>query len=183
MQHHLDPARCPARRDMCQIKHHAPALQRQVQRPRQVRITIAQHHAQRSPQLRERPQCRRIAHIAQMPDFMGVADPPHSAAALRSQLAAFRPELRSDQRVRDAVGFIRKPPFRSSTGAGYRILFAGAISTIPREHRRMLGLRRPWWPAITVTRFVLWLAARLLGRPSTSEKSARIRVARLAANV
>jgi len=112
--------------------------------------------------------------------LMGVAKPPHSEAELREQLAAFGPQLRSDQRVLDAVHFIRKPPFHSSTGLGYRVIFAGAISTLPREYRRMLGVRRPWWPALTLTRIVLWFVARLLGRPSTSEINARRRIAALA---
>jgi uncharacterized protein (DUF2236 family) len=114
-------------------------------------------------------------------ELMGVANPPHSEGSLREQLAAFRPQLRSDQRVRDAVGFIRRPPFSKSTGLGYRVIFAGAISTLPREYRRMLGVRRPWWPALTLTRVVLWFVARLLGRPSTSEINARRRIAALAA--
>ena len=115
-------------------------------------------------------------------ELMGVANPPRSEAELREQLAAFGPSLRSDERVRDAVQFIRKPPFSSSTGLGYRVLFAGAISTFPRDYRRMLGVRRPWWPALTTTRFVLWFLGRLLGRPSTSEKNARERIARLGAH-
>lgn len=115
-------------------------------------------------------------------ELMGVANPPHSEGSLRAQLADFGPSLRSDQRVLEAVQFIRKPPFRSSTGLGYRVLFAGAISTMPREYRRMLGVRRPWWPALTVTRFVLWFVGNLLGRPSKSEIYARRRLATLAAH-
>jgi hypothetical protein len=81
--------------------------------------------------------------------------------------------------VKDAVGFIRRPPFAGSSGLGYRIIFAGAIATLPAKYRRMLGVRRVWWPAITLTGLVLRFVARLLGRPSTSELYARRRVATL----
>ena len=114
-------------------------------------------------------------------ELMGVANPPHSEAELRAQLAAFGPELRSDQLVRDAVQFIRSPPLGRATAFGYRVIFAGAVSTIPTQYRRMLGVRRPWWPAITATRLMLWFLGSLLGRPSTSETYATRRVAALEA--
>jgi uncharacterized protein (DUF2236 family) len=113
--------------------------------------------------------------------MMGVENPPTSEAELDAQLAAFDPELRSDDLVRDAVKFLRKPPLDRSTGLGYRIIFAAAVATLPRKYRAMLGVRRVWWPAIGLTRVLLSFVARLLGRPSTSEKYARRRVARLEA--
>jgi uncharacterized protein (DUF2236 family) len=122
---------------------------------------------------------RYVDEWARAGDLMGVANPPHSEAELRAQLEAFEPELRSDQRVLDAVGFIRNPPFAGTTGLGYRIIFAGAIATIPKKYRRMLGVRRAWWPAITLSRLMLRFVGRLLGRPSTSEIYARRRVAAL----
>jgi uncharacterized protein (DUF2236 family) len=120
-----------------------------------------------------------VAEWAAAGDLMGVADPPRSEAQLRAQLEAFSPELRSDQRVREAVQFIRKPPFGASTGIGYRVIFAGAIATIPVRYRGMLGVRRAWWPAITLSRVVLAFVGWLLGRPSTSERSAMKRIATL----
>jgi uncharacterized protein (DUF2236 family) len=122
---------------------------------------------------------RYVDEWARAGDLMGVASPPHSERELRDQLEAFGPQLRSDQLVKDAVGFIRNPPFAGATNLGYRVIFAGAVSTIPKKYRRMLGVRRPWWPALTVTRIILWFVARLLGRPSTSEIYATRRVARL----
>jgi uncharacterized protein (DUF2236 family) len=122
-------------------------------------------------------------------DLMGVRNPPKSESELREQLAAFGPELQAGERVRDAVRFIRKPPLGESndggrlTRLGYAIVFAGAIATIPPEYRRMLGVRRAWWPAITVTGWLLGMLGRLLGRPSTSEIYARRRVAALRARL
>jgi len=121
-----------------------------------------------------------VAEWATAAELMGVPVPPRSEAELRAQLAAFEPELVSDARVADAVRFIRSPPLHKSVMPGYRILFAGAVATLDPHHRQLLGLRRPWWPALTATRVVLGLLAWLLGRPSSSEVFARKRIARLA---
>jgi len=124
-----------------------------------------------------------VAEWAAAGDLMGVENPPRSERELRDQLAAFGPELRSDDLVRDAVRFIRRPALAGggTTSLGYRIIFAGAIATIPPEYRRMLGVRRVWWPAITVTGWALSFLGRLLGRPSTSEIYAGRRIAALEA--
>lgn len=113
--------------------------------------------------------------------LIGVDDPPTSEAALRSQLNAFAATgvLKTDERVREAVRFIRNPPLRAGMIPAYRIMFAGAVASLPKEVRRMLGLRRTWLPAITGTRAVLWFVATLLGSSSTSEDAARARIARL----
>ena len=112
-------------------------------------------------------------------ELMEVDGPPRSEAELRAQLAAFGPSLISDGRVAQAVRFIRSPPLKRSLLPAYRIIFGGAVATIPAEYRRMLGLRRPLWPAITLTRIALIVLGVLLGRPSSAEVFARKRVARL----
>ena len=115
-------------------------------------------------------------------DLMDVANPPRSEAELRAQLAAFDDDLVSDERVAEAVRFIRKPPLPPSLLPGYSLIFAGAVSTLAPRYRRMLGLRRAWWPARFATRVALWVLALLLGRPSSSEIYARKRLTRLAAD-
>jgi len=113
-------------------------------------------------------------------ELVGVVDPPRSKAELTAAFEAFRPSMKSDERVAEAVRFIRNPPLRRTMMPAYRILFAGAVASIPAQQRRMLGLRRPWWPAITANRVVLWGVGMILGRSSTSEDAARARLARLA---
>lgn len=114
-------------------------------------------------------------------ELIGVRHPPASEAELKQQLDAFKDAgiLKSDERVAEAVRFIRQPGMRGVMRPAYGILFAGAAASIPREYRRMLGLRRPWWPAVTATRLMLWAVARILGKSSTSEVAARRRLARL----
>ncbi len=112
-------------------------------------------------------------------ELVGVVDPPRSFAELQSQLRAFGPVLKSDERVADAVHFIRSPGLPKGMMPFYRVLFAGAVASIPVGYRRMLGLRRAWWPAITATRVVLTLVGAILGSGSTSEDAARRRLVRL----
>jgi uncharacterized protein (DUF2236 family) len=112
--------------------------------------------------------------------LMGDTSPAKSASELRAQLAAFRPQMVSDARVAEALKFIRHPPLSRSVMPGYRILFAGAVASLDPEYRRLLGLRRAWWPAKTATKVVLSALAWLLGRPSSSEVYARKRLDRLA---
>jgi uncharacterized protein (DUF2236 family) len=109
-------------------------------------------------------------------ELMGLLLPPRSERELRAQLATFDHELVYDERVADTVRFLQHPPVRRSLKLGYAILFAGAVATLEPRYRRMLRLRRPWWPAKTVTRVALFVIARILGRPSSSERYALRRI-------
>ncbi len=108
--------------------------------------------------------------------LMGMESPPESAAELRDHLQAFLPHLRVDDRVREAVAFILRPPLPPSVRPGYRLLAAGAVAALDPQFRRLLGVRRPWWPAVTVTGVLLTLIRRVLGT-STTQRRASARVA------
>ncbi|WP_127792614.1 oxygenase MpaB family protein [Agromyces sp. LHK192] len=118
---------------------------------------------------------------AQAGRLMGVVDPPENAAELRAELAGYLAEAKVDDRVREALRFLRRPGLPGLTGRLYPMLFAGAVASLPAEVRELLGLRRPWWPAITTTRLLLAGGTLVLGRMSPSERNARSRIARLAA--
>ena len=115
-------------------------------------------------------------------ELVGARELPTTRAELRAQLDDFRTRgiLRRDERVDEAVRFIRTPPL-AGTGPAYSILFAGAVASIPVEYRRLLGLRRAWWPAVIATRLVLWVAGRALAgsESPTARQLATARVARL----
>jgi len=115
--------------------------------------------------------------------LVGVVDPPRSEDELRRRLRAFSAAgtLKSDERVAEAVRFIRNPPLRRTMMPAYRVLFAGAVASIPEEYRRMLGLRRSRLPVVWATGLVLRFVGAVLGTTSTSEDAARSRIARLAA--
>ena len=112
-------------------------------------------------------------------ELVGVQHPPRSRAELKAQIDGFRPVLKSDERVREAVRFIRNPPLRRSMMPAYRVLFAGAVASLPAEHRVLLGLRRSRLPVIWATGVVLRGVGRVLGTSSTSEDAARKRIARI----
>jgi len=131
---------------------------------------------------------RYVADWATAGRLVGAQNTPSSRSELHARLEDLRARgvLRRDERVDDAVLFLRRPPIAGS-GLAYRILFAGAVASIPPEFRRLLGLRRPWWPAITTTRALLAAAAWVLSAPGAASPSARelaiARVARLRASV
>jgi uncharacterized protein (DUF2236 family) len=112
-------------------------------------------------------------------ELLGVPHPPRSETELRDALTSYRGELRCDERLTEVVGFIRNPPLTRTMKPAYRILFAGAVASLPREYREMLGLRRTWLPAVTATRVMLAALELVLGRTSTSEEAALRRIARL----
>ena len=116
---------------------------------------------------------------AQAGRLMGVQDPPISVAALREEMTGFLAEAKPDERVAAAVRFIRRPGLPGLTGKLYPILFGGAVASLDPRYRELLGLRRPLWPAVTLTRAFLAVGVRVLGRMSPSEQNARARIARL----
>lgn len=113
-------------------------------------------------------------------ELMGMPAPPRTRAELDAAIAAYVPVLRRDERVDDAVRWLRKPPLGPGVGAGYRILFAGAVASLPEQYRELLGLKRPRWPAITLTRLLLVAMRLLLGDESSSLSYTRRRLDRLA---
>ncbi|WP_082492178.1 oxygenase MpaB family protein [Leifsonia sp. Root4] len=119
---------------------------------------------------------------AQAGSSMGVRRPPQSVAELRAEMAGFLVDAKPDARVADAVRFLRKPGLPGLTGRLYPILFGGAVASLDADTRSLLGLRRPWWPAITMTRAFLAAGRRVLGPVSPSEQNARARIARLGAD-
>ena len=116
--------------------------------------------------------------------LMRVDNPPTTVAGLRSQLAAFTPELRHDERVAETVDFLRHPPLPRSQQAGYRVLFAAAVASLPSDHRELLRLERPSLgpvplPVVLPAKAVLGVVRLGLGSPGPSENAARARRRRL----
>jgi len=133
------------------------------------------------PQVREGEsgEDRYVREWATAGHLMGLDNPPTNTMELQAELEKFRPVLRADDRVKKALKFLTNPPLPAMARLPYKIMIGGAICTIPAEYRRMLGLRRPWWPAITLTRIVLYLTGVVLGSESTSRRRANERIARL----
>lgn len=110
-------------------------------------------------------------------ELMGYPHPPRSEAELRDTIAAYKPELRRDARVRDTLRFILNPPLPASMKPGYRLLAAGAVASLDDDYREMLGLRKPWWPALPVAAATVRFIGFVLGPESPSMRRARERIA------
>ncbi len=113
-------------------------------------------------------------------ELMGMPDPPRTRAELDAAIASFAPVLRRDERVDEAVRWLRRPPLGAGVGPAYRVLFAGAVASLPDRYRELLGLRTPRWPAIALTGLALTVMGRLLGSESSSIAFTRRRLERLA---
>ena len=122
-----------------------------------------------------------VAEWATAGRLMRVPEPPTTEAQLRAALEGFRTrgELRRDERVDEVVRFLRKPPFSGAMGIAYRVLLAAAVASLPREWRKMLGLRRSPMPVVTLTRLVLAISQRALGSGPRAQDFARRRLRRL----
>ncbi|WP_439564319.1 oxygenase MpaB family protein [Microcella sp.] len=113
-------------------------------------------------------------------ELMGMTDPPRSRAELDAAITSYLPVLRRDERVNEAVRWLKNPPLGRGVGPAYRILFAGAVASLPEQYRALLGLRRPRWPAIALTGLALRWMRLLLGSESSSLRYTRRRLERLA---
>ncbi len=113
--------------------------------------------------------------------LVGVNNPPRTRAELSEALHQFNADgvLKHDERVEETIAFLKNPPLRKSMLPFYRIMFAGAVESIPAEYRQILGLKKPWWPAAWMTGVILKLLRAILGPSSTSEEAAMRRISRL----
>lgn len=120
---------------------------------------------------------------AQSGEQLGAEGLPTTVAELREQLDGFAADFKPDARVAEAVHFLRRPGLPSGVRMVYPILFAGAVASLDKRYRRLLRLRRPWWPAITANRVLFAFLRVLAGPMSPSERAARDRIERLRATV
>jgi uncharacterized protein (DUF2236 family) len=92
-----------------------------------------------------------VAQAARVAEELGVPDPPRSEAELRSQLAAYRPELRGSPGARRTARFLLlEPPLPLIARPPYLVLAAAAVGLMPVWARRRLLL-----PYLPVTERVL----------------------------
>ena len=87
------------------------------------------------------------------------ADPlPETAADLAAWLAR-HPDASPSPGMQEAVSFLRNPPLPPALKAGYTVMFAAAVATIPPRLRQILGLTiRPGARAggVAITRYLRW---------------------------
>jgi uncharacterized protein (DUF2236 family) len=102
---------------------------------------------------------RYLDDFARTAEALGVVDPPRTQDQLTRRLAGFRPLLRGSEPSQDAARLLLwDPPISGPARAGYRVLAAGAVATLPAWARSELGL-----PTVVIMdRVLLRPAARAL---------------------
>ena len=86
-----------------------------------------------------------VADAAVVARALGAEHPPQTERELRSQLRAFRPELRGTREARDAARYLLvQPPLPLAGRAPYGLICAAAVALMPAWTR--LPLRLPWLP-------------------------------------
>jgi uncharacterized protein (DUF2236 family) len=102
------------------------------------------------------------------------ADPIPATAAALADWVLSHPDIGPSPSLDEAVAFLRKPPLPRSVRFGYRVLQGGAVATIPKSLRRVLGVRR--YPgAMTMARMLVRFLRWALGS-SPSWNLALVRV-------
>lgn len=71
------------------------------------------------------------------------ADPMPGTATALSRWVAEHPAVAPSPGMADAVGFLRSPPLTRGQQAGYRLIFAAAVATLPPRLREVLGVSAP----------------------------------------
>ena len=114
-------------------------------------------------------------------ELVGVVNPPRSVAELEQQLRDFLPDLRGGEAADRTVDFIRHVPMPVPARPPYALLFAGAVATMPAEHRELLKLPGvPLTLAKPAVGAMLGTLGLVLGPHSPSQQAAFTRIDRLA---
>lgn len=86
-----------------------------------------------------------VTDMAVIARALGVPAPPQSELALRDQLQSYRHELRRTPESHETLRYLMlQPPLPLPARAGYTVLVAATVATLPRWSRSMLGL--PYMP-------------------------------------
>jgi len=83
---------------------------------------------------------RFVAEQTRVGQLLGADPLPRRAAELRAWVVG-HPLLARSEAQAESVRFLRKPPLALAQRAGYELLLQGAIATIPKGLRELLGLR------------------------------------------
>ena len=121
-----------------------------------------------------------ISEWAKSAEPLGLTDAPRNLEELEQALDEFRrEELTLNDRTKEVVKFILKPPFSPGGLFFYSILAKAAILTLDERDRELLQLKRPWKVNIYLSNLALKVLSAILGHKSPSEKVARERIERI----
>ena len=110
---------------------------------------------------------------------LGLSSAPQSESELVSTLESFRSLLVVTDKTRQVIHWIKKAPLPLLAKPVYALLFHSALASLPRDYRKMIGIRS--WPlAITrpVTTTLLRVMRAAIGPESPIEDAAKSRLRR-----
>lgn len=110
---------------------------------------------------------------------LGLMNAPKNLEELEWTLDDFRSEeLALNDKTKEVVEFILRPPFSQGGLFFYSILAKAAILTLDERDRRLLQLKKPWRINLLLSKMALVLLSAILGHRSPSEKVAVERIER-----
>ena len=110
---------------------------------------------------------------------LGLTSAPKNLEELEQTLDEFRrDELALNEKTKEVVRFILRPPFSQGGLFFYSILAKAAILTLDERDRRLLQLTKPWRINLHLSKMALVLLSAILGHRSPSEKVAVERIER-----
>jgi uncharacterized protein (DUF2236 family) len=113
-----------------------------------------------------------IAEVARVGEAMEVPDPPRSWGELDAALQHHRPNLAVGEQARDALRFLADPPGLSfALKPVWRLLYAGAMASLPPFARRLIGVHGPTMPEVAGCRALVRATGALLDEPVALAKA------------
>jgi uncharacterized protein (DUF2236 family) len=111
---------------------------------------------------------------------LGLQSAPLSEAELLQTLAQFDSQLLVSDHTRDVFAWLKKPPLPAAAKPFYRLFFAAAIASMPKNYRDMIGERQvPLWLVRPLTTSLLRLMRVAIGSESPIEDAAIARLRRV----
>ncbi len=84
---------------------------------------------------------RFVAEQTAVGELLGADPLPDTAAGLSAWISS-HPDLGPSPGMEEAIAFLRSPPLRRAVKAGYRVMLAAAVATLPPRIREILGVKR-----------------------------------------
>jgi uncharacterized protein (DUF2236 family) len=110
---------------------------------------------------------------------LGLSSAPQSESELISTLESFKPILVVTEKTRQVIHWIKKAPLPLLAKPAYALLFHSALASLPKDYRKMIGIRS--WPLLItrpVTTTLLRIMRASIGPESPIEDAAKSRLRR-----
>jgi uncharacterized protein (DUF2236 family) len=111
---------------------------------------------------------------------LGLSEVPMTEVELAQTLEKFEPRLRVGAKAKSVIRWIRKAPLPRAARPVYSLLFQAALASLPRDLRKMIGMRSlPLWLLKPLVTNLLAFGRFAIGPDSPIEDAALARLSRL----